>query len=266
MRIAAVFILILLSVTAKSQTTTSTQYLGGPSTLVINRGVFQVDSAFKNAIRDTTFTPTRIGVQVFRSADSSLYVSTSITAATKWTRLGTNSGSATWGTITGTLSSQNDLATALTAKQNTITTGTTAQYFKGDFSLGTFSSDVTSVTDPLYEAISNKATDFTTINNTLYPTTQAVSNYITSIVSGYVPTSRTLTINGTTYDLSANRSWTISTATPTLNQVLHTGNTGDTSIVLNTESNGFVGFSASDDDGAGFFWWCTGWRGLYVHV
>ncbi len=28
-------------------------------------------------------------------------------------------------------------------------------------------------------------------------------------VSGYVPTSRTLTINGTTYDLTANRSWTI---------------------------------------------------------
>ncbi len=34
--------------------------------------------------------------------------------------------------------------------------------------------------------------------------------YITSAsLSGYVPTSRTLTINGTTYDLSANRSWTI---------------------------------------------------------
>jgi hypothetical protein len=30
-------------------------------------------------------------------------------------------------------------------------------------------------------------------------------------LSGYVPTSRTLTINGTTYDLSANRSWTLAT-------------------------------------------------------
>jgi hypothetical protein len=30
-------------------------------------------------------------------------------------------------------------------------------------------------------------------------------------LSGYVPTSRTLTINGTTYDLSANRTWTITT-------------------------------------------------------
>lgn len=36
--------------------------------------------------------------------------------------------------------------------------------------------------------------------------------YITSAaLSGYVPTSRTLSINGTSYDLTANRSWTIST-------------------------------------------------------
>jgi hypothetical protein len=34
---------------------------------------------------------------------------------------------------------------------------------------------------------------------------------LTSDLSSYVPTSRELTINGTTYDLSANRSWTIST-------------------------------------------------------
>lgn len=33
---------------------------------------------------------------------------------------------------------------------------------------------------------------------------------LNSALSGYVPTSRTITINGTTYDLSANRSWTIS--------------------------------------------------------
>ena len=32
---------------------------------------------------------------------------------------------------------------------------------------------------------------------------------VPSALSGYVPTSRTLSINGTTYDLSANRSWTI---------------------------------------------------------
>ena len=48
------------------------------------------------------------------------------------------SGSAAWGSITGTLSSQTDLQSALNAKQNTITTGTTSQYFKGDLSLATY--------------------------------------------------------------------------------------------------------------------------------
>jgi hypothetical protein len=43
------------------------------------------------------------------------------------------------------------------------------------------------------------------------------AGYITSAaLSGYVPTSRELTINGTTYDLSANRSWTVSANTEPL--------------------------------------------------
>ena len=43
-----------------------------------------------------------------------------------------------WGTLTGTLSAQTDLQTALNAKQSTITTGATSQYFRGDLSLSTF--------------------------------------------------------------------------------------------------------------------------------
>jgi hypothetical protein len=35
------------------------------------------------------------------------------------------------------------------------------------------------------------------------------------LAAGYVPTSRTLTINGVTYDLSANRTWTIDTTSAT---------------------------------------------------
>jgi hypothetical protein len=58
-------------------------------------------------------------------------------------------------------------------------------------------------------------------------------------LSGYgitdaVPSSRTLTINGVTYDLSANRTWTISTATPTLDQVTTAGNTTTNSISVGT--------------------------------
>ena len=37
-----------------------------------------------------------------------------------------------WGSITGTLSSQTDLQSALNAKENTITAGTTSQYYRGD--------------------------------------------------------------------------------------------------------------------------------------
>lgn len=124
-------------------------------------------------------------------------------------------GGGTWGSITGTLSSQADLQTALNGKQNTITTGTTSQYLRGDLSLATFPTNVSSFTNdsgyitsaalspyltsataastyqPLLgftaENVANKATSFATLNNTLYPTTQAVSNYVTGL--GYITSS-----------------------------------------------------------------------------
>ena len=123
----------------------------------------------------------------------------------EWAEVVTGGG--TWGSITGTLSNQTDLQNALNAKQDTITTGTTAQYFRGDLSLATFPTNVSSFTND--------------------------SGYITSAaLSGYVPTSRTLTINGTTYDLSADRSWTISGGISSLNgltgatQTFATGTSG----------------------------------------
>ena len=86
----------------------------------------------------------------------------------------TGSG-ATWGSITGTLSSQTDLQSALNAKQDTITLTTT-----GSSGASTF------------------------ITNTLN-----VPEYTLTGLGG-VPTTRTLTINGSTQDLSANRTFTIS--------------------------------------------------------
>ena len=41
-------------------------------------------------------------------------------------------GSPTWGGISGTLSTQTDLQTALNGKESAITAGTTAQYWRGD--------------------------------------------------------------------------------------------------------------------------------------
>ena len=48
-------------------------------------------------------------------------------------------------------------------------------------------------------------------NSTNWNTAYGWGNHASA---SYVPQARTLTINGTSYDLSANRSWTISTATP----------------------------------------------------
>ena len=94
-------------------------------------------------------------------------------------------GGGTWGSITGTLSDQTDLQSALNAKQNTITTGTTAQYFRGDLSLATFPTAVSSFTND----------------------------------AGYVQSTRTISAVGPLSgggDLSANRTITTSMATARL--------------------------------------------------
>lgn len=84
---------------------------------------------------------------------------------------------------TGTLDDSRITSSATwNAKQSAITLGTNLQYFKGDLSLGTFPTDNTSFTNG--------------------------AGYLTSL-TGAVLTSRTLNINGTIQDLSANRTWTV---------------------------------------------------------
>ena len=70
----------------------------------------------------------------------------------------------------------------------------------------------------------------TSDNSTHLATTAFVKNqgYITAAaLAGYVPTSRTLTINGISYDLTANRSWTISSADGYVSDVQLNGNSLD---------------------------------------
>jgi len=100
-----------------------------------------------------------------------------------------------------------------------------------------------SETDPVYTASSwysttNNATNW---NTSFGWGNHASAGYLTSITSGQITTAlgftpvtnaRTLTINGTTYDLSADRSWTVSGGISTLNgltgatQTFATGTTG----------------------------------------
>lgn len=130
-----------------------------------------------------------------------------------------------WGGINGNINDQLDLIAKFNTKQNTITTGTTAQYFRGDFSLATFPTNVSSFTNDAGYLT-------TTTGDARYPQlsgSYANPSWITSIVwskitgtpttlSGYgitdgVPSSRTLTINGTAFDLTTNRTWSVGTVT-----------------------------------------------------
>jgi hypothetical protein len=105
----------------------------------------------------------------------------------------------------------------------------------------------------------------TTVGNTYTFPNATGTIALTSDLSSYVPTSRTLTINGTTYDLSANRSWTITsgvssvTATSPLfssggatpNITIQVANTSQSGYLSSTDWNTFNGKQAQIN-GTGF--------------
>jgi len=75
-------------------------------------------------------------------AAKTFYVADDTEKLYRWTGIAyveVSSGSVgtTWGAITGTLSNQTDLETALNTKEPTITAGTTSQYYRGDKSFQT---------------------------------------------------------------------------------------------------------------------------------
>ena len=116
-----------------------------------------------------------------------------------------------WGAITGTLSTQTDLQNALNAKVtgNTAITGATKTKVTYD-SKGLVTAGADATTADIADSTNKRyVTDanLTTIGNTSGVNTgdQTLSGL------GGVPTTRTLTINGTTQDLSADRTFTVST-------------------------------------------------------
>jgi|GEM_PF-6723728 hypothetical protein len=134
---------------------------------------------------------------IYFGTDGIIYIGTKLGTLVPYQKTSSSSTSATWGNITGTLSNQTDLQDALNAKQALITLGTTAQYFRGDLSLATFPTSLSSFTnDPGY--ITASSSDTLTNKSGLISQWTNDVGYLTS-VTGYVPTSRNI---GTTAPLS----------------------------------------------------------------
>ncbi len=70
---------------------------------------------------------------------------------------------------------------------------------------------------------------------------------LTSDLSSYVPTSRTLTINGTTYDLSSDRNWTIVTSSSPLTTKgdLYTYGTGNVALAVGSNASMLIADSTA---------------------
>lgn len=112
--------------------------------------------------------------------------------------------------------------TALNLKQNSITTGITAQYFKGDLSLGTFPTNVSTFTND--------------------------AGYLTSL-SGAAPTSRTISTTSPLTgggDLSANRTFSIANAAANSSTL---GAATFDADYFNDNGNGLISFSPTSGTG-----------------
>jgi hypothetical protein len=99
---------------------------------------------------------------------------------------------------------------------------------------GVIASTITQYTDALARAAISLTTTGTSGAATYNSTTGVlnVPQYAPDL-SGYVPTSRTLTINGTAFDLSANRSWSVGTVTSVAALTIGTTGTDLSSTVAN---------------------------------
>src|SRR6478672_8206281 len=101
------------------------QTLGSDSTLVTSKG------ALKSRLINTVFTDTssantqRVkyydGAQIQTKTGGAKFWLRDSTN-NKWVQIGASTGAATWGSITGTLSSQTDLQTTLNLKADSVTT------------------------------------------------------------------------------------------------------------------------------------------------
>lgn len=86
--------------------------------------------------------------------------------------------STSWGQIIGNIKDQKDLMRYFDLKQNLLKSGKNIKTINGSSLLGYGDLQVTSSLGFTPENVANKAIDFTTINDTLYPSVEAVVDYV----------------------------------------------------------------------------------------
>lgn len=129
-----------------------------------------------------------------------------------------------------------DAFTTFNSKEPAIAAGTTSQYFRGDKTFQTLNTTAVIEGTNLYytDARARAAITLSTAGSS------GSSTYVGGLLTiptytlaglGGVPTARTLTINGTAFDLSANRSWSVGTVTSVAALTLGTTGTDVTSTV-----------------------------------
>lgn len=128
--------------------------------------------------------------------------------------LGT-SGGGVWGAITGTLSSQSDLQTALNAKEGTIAAGTTSQYWRGDKSWQTLDKAAVGLGSVENTALSTWAgtaniTTLGTIGTGTWNATAIADGKIASALTGKTYNGLTLTSTTGTLTLALAKVLTVS--------------------------------------------------------
>jgi hypothetical protein len=159
-------------------------------------------------------------------------------------------GSSTWGGITGTLSDQTDLQTALNAKQNSITTGTTSQYFRGDLSLATFPTALSSFTNDSGYITGNQSItlsgDISGVGTTTITTTIGAGKVTNAMLAGSIASSKLVGTDIATVGTITSGTWngTIVTGQYGGTGVANTGKTitvsGNTTIGSSTHTVAFV--------------------------
>lgn len=100
-------------------------------------------------------------------------------------------------TVLGYLDATSSIQTQLNAKQGTITTGTTSQYFRGDLSLATFPTALSSFTNDSGYITASSTTTFT--NKSISGSTNTISNLDTTMfATNIIDTDSTLAANSDT--------------------------------------------------------------------